>query len=139
MDKKRLEIIITVILGIIFLVVSINAVLVAIKKTKQRNAAQVFFPRSIPIAVKSPLTEVPENKPSWVRDPFSGKLYSSTSEIELHLEGILWDPEKPAAIINGEVVKIGDKLTNGSRIITIKQNAVIVNDGERNIEIKLGL
>jgi len=139
MEKKRLEIIITLALCIIFLAVSMRAVSAARKKTKGKIAVQMPSQGVVSIAVNPPLTEVSEDKLSWVKDPFSGKLYSSSSEMELRLEGILWDPKKPAAIINGEVVKIGDVLAGGSRIVAIKQNMVVVNDGMRNIEIKLGL
>jgi len=139
MEKKRLEIIITVMLGVIFLAVLMNAVSTARKKTKERSTLHMSSQSTASVVVNAPLTEVGQDKLSWVRDPFSGKLYSSTSEMELHLEGILWDPKKPAAIINGEVVKVGDALASGSRVIAIKQNSVIINDGARNIEIKLGL
>jgi hypothetical protein len=109
------------------------------KKTKEKIAVQMPSQGAASTAADAPLTEVSEDKLSWVKDPFSGKLYSSSSEMELRLEGILWDPKNPAAIINGEVVKIGDVLAGGSRIVAIKQNMVVVNDGMRNIEIKLGL
>jgi len=139
MEKKRLEIIITVMLCVIFLAVLMNAVSTARKKTKERNALHMSSQGTASVVVNAPKTKVGQDKLSWVRDPFSGKLYSSTSEMELRLEGILWDPKKPAAIINGEVVKVGDVLASGSRVIAIKQNSVIINDGARNIEIKLGL
>jgi hypothetical protein len=139
MEKKRLEIIITVILGIVFVLVSLNSLSVIRKKTKEKIAVQMPSQGAASTAADAPLTEVSEDKLSWVKDPFSGKLYSSSSEMELRLEGILWDPKNPAAIINGEVVKIGDVLAGGSRIVAIKQNMVVVNDGMRNIEIKLGL
>jgi len=54
------------------------------------------------------------------------------------LTGILWDEVKPLAIIDGEVVKKGDKV--GSKVIVdIKEDRVILSDGQEFFEVKLEL
>jgi len=72
----------------------------------------------------------------WGRDPFVRKLAPAQSEKE-SLEGIIWDEETPMAMINDSVVKVGDNV-NGNTVIEIKQDCVILNDGRKNFELKLG-
>lgn len=46
----------------------------------------------------------------------------------------MWDKEKPLAIINDAIVKIGDKVS-GNIIVDIKQDKVILNDGTNDFEL----
>ncbi len=71
---------------------------------------------------------------SWGRNPFAPR---GSAIKNLLLNGILWDKEKPMAIINDTTVSIGDKI-DGNTIIDIKEDRVILNDGTGNIELKLG-
>ena len=52
------------------------------------------------------------------------------------LTGILWDKDRPLAIIDGEIVKkgvyVGDKT-----IVDIKRDRVILSDGKILTELKL--
>lgn len=71
---------------------------------------------------------------TWVRNPFSLtpiKGYGAPILI-----GIMWDKENSIAIINGNIVKIGDKVSENT-IVDIKQDKVIFNDGSKNFELKL--
>ena len=73
------------------------------------------------------------------RDPFSsGVMISSDLSISgLYVDGILWDKEKPLAIISGNIVKRGDKI--GEYIVVdIKQDGVIINDGNNDFELSVG-
>jgi len=54
------------------------------------------------------------------------------------LEGILWDDQNPTAIINGVIVEIGGKVP-GHTVIDIKRDSVILHDGTKNGEFKLGV
>ncbi len=77
----------------------------------------------------------------WGRCPFSGRVYAPLSgnvkSIDLKLTGILWEENKASALINNSIFKEGD--TIGSYILVkIKKNSVIVNDGNKEIELKLG-
>lgn len=70
---------------------------------------------------------------SWSRNPF---LVPSESQ-ESVLSGIMDDKENQTAIINNNIVKIGDKV-NGNTVVDIKQDKVILNDGVKDFELKLG-
>lgn len=78
------------------------------------------------------------NYTTWVRDPFSPQATSAIKSFRRPvLGGILWDEEKPMAIINDEVVKIGDKIGSNT-VVDIKQDMVILSDGTSNFELRLG-
>lgn len=72
------------------------------------------------------------------RDPFTAAPITSEKVLsgELDLTGILWDKDKPLAIINGNIIKKGEHL--GSKtIVEIKRDRVILSDGAALYEIKL--
>ena len=74
------------------------------------------------------------------RDPFSNSPLMAQARSPgdgASLSGIIWDKIKPVAVINGKIVKIGDSVDN-SRIINIKQDRVVLNDGVKDYELKLG-
>lgn len=75
-----------------------------------------------------------------VRDPFSNlpmAVRPESASSVLSLSGILWDKVKPLAVINGNVVKPGDKV-GGSVLVEIKQDRVVLREGSITREIKLG-
>jgi hypothetical protein len=49
-------------------------------------------------------------------------------EIELAIEGIMWDPVEPAALINGKIYNVGDKI-QGYKILKINKDSVEVTKG----------
>ena len=55
---------------------------------------------------------------------------------ELELNGIMYLQERPRAIINGNVVGVGESV-NGARIDTITSNAVLLNYDNLEITLKL--
>jgi hypothetical protein len=73
------------------------------------------------------------------RDPFSSAPIINTrvSPYGVQLSGIMWDKEKPVAIINGEIVKAGDTV-DGKIVVAVKQDRVILDDGSKEIELTLG-
>jgi hypothetical protein len=73
------------------------------------------------------------------RDPFgSGAIMSADVSISgLYLDGILWDKDKPMAIISGNIVKRGDKIGE-YLVVDIKQEAVILNDGNNDLSLSVG-
>ena len=73
---------------------------------------------------------------SWSRDPFSTSPAPIKGYGGLTLGGIVWDKENPMAIINDNIVKIGDKVS-GNTVVDIKQDKVILNDGTKDFELKL--
>ena len=71
---------------------------------------------------------------SWGRDPFSPSAINRAVDMELN--GILWDTEAPQAIINEDIVGIGDRV-RGNIIVDITQDTVILNDGLTDFELTL--
>jgi len=70
---------------------------------------------------------------AWVRDPFaSGSGNGSLSG--LSLSGIMWDPSTPVAIINGELVNVGDTIDR-YRIVSITKDEVSVTDGVETFQL----
>lgn len=70
------------------------------------------------------------------RNPFTNQKRGTF--VGSSLEGIVWDPENPKAIINGAIVGVGDKIKDYT-IIHIKRDGVILRDEARNVELELGL
>lgn len=72
--------------------------------------------------------------PPGGRDSFSAAPIMTFGGVAL--EGILWDKERPMAIINDTIREIGDKVGINT-IVDIKQDRVILNDGSKDFELKL--
>jgi len=72
------------------------------------------------------------------RDPFTAAPIISEKSIKsgVVLTGILWDKDKPMAIIDGNIVKVGQRVGNQT-VMEIKRDRVILTDGEVLAEIKL--
>lgn len=69
----------------------------------------------------------------WGRNPFT--LVQDPEA--LIIEGIVWDRENPKAIINGDILGIGDPV--GPNVIAdIKQNSVILRGETGDIELRFG-
>lgn len=148
MDKKRIELIVTSVLVLIFIAAWANSFKVLKQKLRAKArapAAPAALPLS-PAAVPLPQEQVQGNSAArekddgvWVRDPFSGKTYSRLGDggyVPLELSGILWDPKTPTALIDGQVVKEGD--TVGTfRVIRIEKEAVILSDGTKEVDLRL--
>ncbi len=72
----------------------------------------------------------------WVRDPFVPLATFSTvsKAVNLTLGGILWDEVKPKAIVNGKTLFSGDTIY-GYTVDTIKPKSVVLKTGEKTIEL----
>ncbi|MCX5714442.1 MAG: hypothetical protein NT033_06485 [Candidatus Omnitrophica bacterium] len=60
----------------------------------------------------------------------------SESPARLVLTGVFLDKESPQAIINDNIVSIGDKV-RGSVVKEIKEDRVVLNDGNKDFELRL--
>ena len=74
-------------------------------------------------------------------NPFSPKHFNepaTETKKEIELEGIMWDNQKPFAVIDGSVVAEGDFI-DGKRVIKIDNESVVLdNQGKKEIlKIKL--
>ena len=65
----------------------------------------------------------------WGRNPF-------LRQDALELRGILWDDQNPKAVIDEDIVAVGD-LVNGSLVVEIRKDGVVLYDGSSDFELKL--
>ena len=134
-NRKKIELTITLI-GIIFLIFMVvnniqgqkgkKSALANKKESSSVSGAQVFSLENFETK--------PATAKSWGRDPF---LLDSTNAGEqgmggLILNGIVSDKDTPYAIINNDIVKLGDKV-NGMAVIEINEkNVVLDENGQRH-------
>lgn len=140
MNKQQKQIIITAVLVVVLAIVWINTFNVIKKrKTKGFSASATAIVESDTAAPKIEQPIYPkEASLVWSRCPFSGKFYSGNQGVasDLGLAGILWDKEKPQAIINNEVVSKGGSV-GGYSVLEIKKDRVVLSDGSNVFELKL--
>ena len=72
----------------------------------------------------------------WGRDPFVITQAPVSHSSVLALGGIVYDEKDSYALINNQLLHIGDEV-NGNRVVDIQQDRVILNDGNKDIELKL--
>jgi hypothetical protein len=65
---------------------------------------------------------IERNAPRFVEIP------DNSAEQEIRLQGILWDPQVPTAIVNNRVVSQGDSLGRWE-LVEIQKDRVILSDG----------
>lgn len=73
-------------------------------------------------------------KMAWQRDPFSRG--PARGHGDLALSGILWDADRPLAIINGEALQPGQEI-DGFRVVSVEPARVLVTDGAETLELQL--
>ena len=75
----------------------------------------------------------------WGRNPFVPPQVSlqGISEKGLILHGILWEEAAPRAVINGRIVRAGDRI-QGYHVVKIEKDRVTLTDGTTAFELKLG-
>ncbi len=70
---------------------------------------------------------------AWGRDPFTGG--SAGAEVSgFDLSGILWDTTQPIAVINGQMLRVGDEL-EGYKVTQIAQDSVSLFDGSQTVTL----
>ena len=60
--------------------------------------------------------------------PRSSELPAQPAEQEVRLQGILWDPQAPTAIVNNRVVGRGDSVGRWE-VLEIQKTQVVLSDG----------
>ena len=68
---------------------------------------------------------------TWERNPFTPSGTLSTSTSALTLGGIMWQKVNPKAMVNNEIVGIGDKIGE-YKVTDIKKDHVVLNDGKES-------
>ncbi|HAZ09754.1 MAG TPA: hypothetical protein DCY56_01420 [Candidatus Omnitrophica bacterium] len=130
-NKKKIELTITGI-GIIILIFLIANHMPKSKDNKSVSKAEPYPTSEVTILAVSEVGS--DSSVKWGRDPF----LLDTSNVkeqgmeDLVLNGIVSDRDNPYAIINNDVVKLGDKV-NGMTIIEINEkNVVLEQDGQKH-------
>ena len=116
------------------------------KREISSEPATVRQVKEIPLSEGIVFTERHAKKSSydfWGRNPFIHEaiLVSKEKEVaeplpKLTLNGILWQKEKPLAVINGGIVGVGGAI-GPLTVVDIKKNYVILNDGTRNFKLSI--
>lgn len=95
-----------------------------------------------PISLQERLSEVSQKARKrsefldWGRNPFVWTETGAGSISGLSLSGIIWDEEAPCAIINGIVVRSGEKI-GGKIVKSIEPDKVILSDGAKEYVLEL--
>ena len=75
----------------------------------------------------------------WGKNPFSVSKAASASAVGsqgARLGGIIYDANDVCALINDELVHRGDSV-GGKKVVEIHRDRVILNDGTKDIELRL--
>ena len=154
MNKQKKQIIILACLIVVFITVSINAVISVRKSLARMSKAAAVVPMQPAKALTAPTApgqqpapEAPTAKPieqaGWGVDPFSGRPISvETGGIsEIKLSGIVYsakNPKESYAIINNDIIGIGGKVGDSQlKIVNITQDEVTLNDGTKDIKLRV--
>lgn len=73
---------------------------------------------------------------SWGRSPFVPKTAVEKGVTSFTLNGILWDETYPTAIINNDIVAVGDNIGKNT-VVRIDANQVVLNDGIKDFTLRL--
>jgi len=131
--KKKIELTITGVGVIVFIFLITNHL------SRPVNSKVVLKAEPY-VTLESAMTAVSEtaygNNAEWGRDPFllgASDVQKPGGMEDLALNGIMADKENPYAIINNDVVKLGDKV-NGMIVIEINEKNVVLEDnGQKHI------
>lgn len=148
MDKKRIEVTITAILIVVFILAWANTFKFLRKKAKTVSApsssalstqAASALITARGITAKASEEVIPEKNLEWGRCPFCGKIYSGQEggPIDLKLTGIVWDEKKPQALINNLILKEGDSIGHFRVIKIFKDKVQLSSDDGVYFEIRL--
>ncbi|NQT74979.1 MAG: hypothetical protein HQ566_00490 [Candidatus Omnitrophica bacterium] len=137
LDKKqKIEVIITLI-GVVFLIFLIIG---NVQKLRNKRISIVRAGETVASSMSAPISlevrEVEESaiKEAWGRDPFfPAKAGASGAGLEgVVLNGIMWDANNPLAIINSDVVKLGDKVRDMTVIEITEANVILEYEGKKH-------
>jgi hypothetical protein len=73
------------------------------------------------------------------RDPFSFGSSGNSQVASLSsfsLKGIIWNPDKPSALINDQLLGVGE-IISGYKVVQILQDKVILENEKSRLELKL--
>jgi len=132
-NKKVIALIILSILAVISLIYGITAS----PKTRVKNVtvSQSQTVTSSPSVVSTQRRARRSQYKIWKKSPFAREQVKSQAP-KMILNGIIWNNVRPRAMIGGEVLTKGDTVS-GNKIIDIRPDKVILNDGTSDFELTM--
>ena len=129
MDKKK---IVLTVLAVVSFLIWVRAVTVFLKGKKGVRIGETIAT----VSAQAPRHSRKTVYQDWKRDPFSLERMLNAQGVGLELVGIMYDEKTCHALINEDVVRIGDTI-EGNKVIDIQKDKVILNDGQKNFELRL--
>jgi len=96
----------------------------------------LVFLRTIDKAQEKSLKQLQGQKSLILQIPELQNQLVSTAQ-GLSLNGIIFNKDMPVAIINNAIAKEGDLVASNIKVVSIKSDSVVLNDGSKNFELKL--
>ena len=102
-----------------------------------RPTADAAAPATNALLQKEKPAAAPAGEPGWKGSPFlidrggspkPGARIPGNGEEQILLQGILWDPGAPTAILNNRVMGVGDRIGRW-QVSEIRKDQVILTDG----------
>ena len=129
-NKKKVELIITGIGVVIFIFLVISHMSAKTSRPVSKTEPYPASPAVVSVAGKAELWD----SIKWGKDPFllDASNVKGQGLEDMVLNGIVSDPKNPYAIINNNVVKLGDKV-NDMIVIEINEKSVVLEqDGKKH-------
>jgi len=102
------------------------------EKKKEEKHIMISKPKEIFRVIEKPKPPVKaEKKASSPPKVIEPKL----PNLEAEITGLIWNSDRPQAIVNGEVLEIGDEV-NGMKIVNIEKTGVYIKFLEKVLKIK---
>ena len=138
-NKKKIELAITGI-GIVFLIFMAISHMPNHKNNKPISGSEPFSSPESAMAFFTNDERQTTNDEKWGRDPFLLDASSVREQgmEELELNGIVSDKQSPYAIINNDVVKLGDQV-NGMIVIEINEKNVVLDENGQKHTMELNV
>ncbi len=139
MNNKKL--IVLIVLGVLAVLSIIHGLVKSNRETAKLPEKPAASNKNNTVVIEevTTLSSKPPSKSAystWGRNPFALPNERGASLEDLRLEGILSDKNNFTAIINDRVVGIGE-IIEGNTVVAIKADRVILNDGQKDFELKL--
>lgn len=132
-DKKKILLIILSVGAVISLLYGITTTphrKYSVPETQATQHESVAVKNIVPTERRAKKT----NFTIWDRNPFIPK--GTKAEVRVVLDGIMWNEVNPKVMINNEILGIGSTIA-GYKVIDVKKDRVIVNDGTEDIVLRL--
>jgi hypothetical protein len=130
MDKNK-KILLLALLGLAALIIWLPK-----GKKDQGSSQEPAISPLVALAEVKLLTRERTGFTEWGRSPFVWPEQERGAKVNFSLAGIVWDAQQPSALVNGEVVHVGDEI-EGARVTAIEPARVTLNNGAQDIILNL--